>query len=589
MLLSPFLLLLAAVLPSNTAPDKASCKCRLGDPCWPSDAEFAKLASQLSQPLIHPLPPASACYPISNPSGNCTEVLANWQNYTWHADQPGSMQSPNFETFIHKNGSIEACYGNVTLGLPCQQGSVPVLGVDARSLEDIQTAVKFAGEHNLKLVIKNTGHDYLGRSVARKAFMIWTHHRKNITVHPTFTPDGAPSSEVYENAITLESGVQWHEAYDAASAAGVVLVGGVTALGTVGAAGGWIQGGGHSALSPTYGLGVDNVVQMTAVLANGTHVTANAHQNADLFWALRGGGGGTFGVVTSVTYQTRPTTPVIAALFKCTVNGSSSGTPPILTSFVAELLRAAPALTDAGWGGYTIAEPTDSVNSSITFLGIAPNVSWEKANETMIPFFDRAASVAANSSTENGVLTITDASTFPMDSFQAWFAQFIGSGSDQVANIILGSRLLPKDVLEQNADEVAATLVQLPLVQVYLVAGGAVSRKDPSSAALTPAWRKAAAHTVFGYTWPDGTNSTVIDQYVEDMKSKLDLLHSVAPDSGAYFNEASLYERDFKQTFFGSHYDELRAVKTKYDPQSLFLVPKGVASDEWDDALVCKV
>jgi hypothetical protein len=67
------------------------------------------------------------------------------------------MQSPNFESFIFNNGSISACYLNTTLGVPCQQGSVPIIGVDARSVSDIQAAVKFAANHNLRLAVKNTG------------------------------------------------------------------------------------------------------------------------------------------------------------------------------------------------------------------------------------------------------------------------------------------------------------------------------------------------------------------------------------------------------------------------------------------------
>lgn len=52
--------------------------------------------------------------------------------------------------------------------------------------------------------------------------------------------------------------------------------------------------------------------------------------------------------------------------------------------------------------------------------------------------------------------------------------------------------------------------------------------------------------------------------------------------------QASLYEKDFKNTFFGSHYRKLKAIKDKYDPQGLFLVASGVGSDEWDGSLNCR-
>ena len=143
---------------SITVPLAASqCRCLYGQKCWPSASDFSSLAGQISQPLINPLPPASVCYPVSDPSGNCTDVQTNQFNGNWRSNQSGSMQSPNFESFIFNNGSISACYLNTTLGVPCQQGSVPIIGVDARSVSDIQAAVKFAANHNLRLAVKNTG------------------------------------------------------------------------------------------------------------------------------------------------------------------------------------------------------------------------------------------------------------------------------------------------------------------------------------------------------------------------------------------------------------------------------------------------
>ena len=133
------------------------CRCLYGQDCWPSISNFSLLQDQISQPLIHPLPPASACYPLSEPSGNCTNVQANQFDGNWRSNQSGSMQSPNFETLIFNNGSISACYMNTTLAVPCQQGSVPITGVDVRSVSDIQAAVRFAVKYNLRLVVKNTG------------------------------------------------------------------------------------------------------------------------------------------------------------------------------------------------------------------------------------------------------------------------------------------------------------------------------------------------------------------------------------------------------------------------------------------------
>jgi hypothetical protein len=150
----PFWLFSAAslVLGENT------CRCLYGEQCWPNKSDFSALASQVSQPLLQPVPPESACYPASQPSGNCAEVMNQTNNGVWRSDQAGSMQTISFETFIFSNGTISACYLNATLGFPCEQGSVPVVGVDARSAEDVQAAITFASKHNLRLVVKNTGY-----------------------------------------------------------------------------------------------------------------------------------------------------------------------------------------------------------------------------------------------------------------------------------------------------------------------------------------------------------------------------------------------------------------------------------------------
>jgi FAD/FMN-containing dehydrogenase len=184
------------------------------------------------------------------------------------------MQLTNYEVFIFPNKTISACYINTTLGVPCGQGSVPPVGIDARSGSDIQAAVNFARERNLKVVVKSTGHDFLGRSTARGSFLIWTHRMKDMSYNSTFVPDGAPvtSENTFDgdcafffcflcdlpsiSAVTFGAGVQWHEAYDFAQKQGRTIVGGISGGGSIAAAGGWVMGGGHGILSPKLGLGM---------------------------------------------------------------------------------------------------------------------------------------------------------------------------------------------------------------------------------------------------------------------------------------------------------------------------------------------
>lgn len=141
----------------TTLATSSQCKCTYGSSCWPTNTQFQALQSQISQPLIYPAPPESACYPPSNPSGNCTAATELAGDGDWRSDQPGSMEFKNFETYTFANGTLSACYLNTSLGFPCEQGSVSPIGVDARSVNDVQATINFAVQYNLRLVVKNTG------------------------------------------------------------------------------------------------------------------------------------------------------------------------------------------------------------------------------------------------------------------------------------------------------------------------------------------------------------------------------------------------------------------------------------------------
>ncbi|TFK57070.1 FAD-binding domain-containing protein [Heliocybe sulcata] len=555
-------------------PSALACKCTYQSLCWPNADVFASLATRLSQPLTYPRPPESACYPINDQSGDCAEIQAGSLNATWRADQIGSMQSINFETYIDTNRSvIEACYLNTTLGAPCEQGSVPVVGVDARTTQDVIEAVIFAGTNNLKVVIKNTGHDYLGRSTARGSFLIWTHNMKDITYDDDFSPSGAPPGDTYE-AITLGAGVQWHEAYSAANEHNRILVGGLTHGGSVGAAGGWILGGGHSALSPSYGLGVDNVLQFTIVTSDGEHLTVSSYSHPDLFWALRGGGGGTFGVVTSVTYRTHLSVPAVAAVFSANTTNSST-----MAKMLGEYARMSPALVDQGWGGYG----TNS-QGSFQFLHVAPNASLASANDSYASFFDFARSLS-----EDG-LDVQAAYTQSYSTYYEWYQTWFSTGEPvgPGMNILLGSRLLPRVVVEVNYTHVGETLANLGIwTQWVLVAGGAVSKVDPEATGLNPAWRTALAELVTAVEWPEGSTIADINDQHTALTQKVSVLEGLAPGSGAYLNEASPDEDNWQWTFFGSHYDRLKEIKGRYDAAGMFVVAKGVGSEDWDKEQIC--
>lgn len=164
-------------------------------------------------------------------------------------------------------------------GRPCELGPYVRYAVNATGAAHIAAAVSFAREKNVRLVIRNTGHDYLGRSTGAGALAAWTHHLKDITPVQWDGPDFTGT------ALKLGAGVQGYEMLRAATALGRVAVGGECP--TVGVAGGYTQGGGHSALSTNFGLAADQTLSFEVVTARGELVTASKTENTDLYWALR--------------------------------------------------------------------------------------------------------------------------------------------------------------------------------------------------------------------------------------------------------------------------------------------------------------
>jgi FAD/FMN-containing dehydrogenase len=200
--------------------------------------------------LLSSRPSAAVCHRPEYNEALCAAAKANWTSSDWRTAQPGAYSAILWEL------GPDQCYINSTINEPCEQGFVADYTVNASSIEDVQKAVKWAAKKKLYLIVKNTGHDHLGRSSGKGSFAIWTHHLKGRTWHDNFSPKGAPKGVQNDKAVTLRSGEQWLDIYRDADQQGRIVVGGSAR--TVGAAGGWFTGGGHSAWSHFYGLGVDS-------------------------------------------------------------------------------------------------------------------------------------------------------------------------------------------------------------------------------------------------------------------------------------------------------------------------------------------
>lgn len=157
--------------------------------------------------------------------------------------------------------------------------------------EDIASAVKFCVMNNYKFRVRCGGHNYEGFSTGDNVIIIDVSRLKKIDIN-------------YEkNTVRIEAGVKNEELYEFVGTKGYPFPGGTCP--TVGVVG-YTLGGGWGLSSRLFGLGADNLVQAELVDYQGKFISANRDCNSDLFWALRGAGGGNFGIVTSLTFNLPP-------------------------------------------------------------------------------------------------------------------------------------------------------------------------------------------------------------------------------------------------------------------------------------------
>ncbi|KAF7114935.1 hypothetical protein CNMCM5793_000705 [Aspergillus hiratsukae] len=570
------------------APDWRRCRCQPHQPCWPSPQQWNALNRSIDGNLVAVQPVAAPCH-INPNSTACQEVTAQWSNSVWRAAQPGAVQWENWGAWAEHN---ESCCLETAAYMPCRQGRISLYSAVVQSARHIQEAVRFAKRNNIRLAIKNSGHDFHGRSVAPNSLQILTNRMKGIQFVDDFVPKGAPKHKGEGPAVTLDAGVSLQEMYAALGKQNRTVVGG--SAHTVGPTGGYIQGGGHSLLGPWKGMASDNALEFSVVTAAGDLVTANAYQNSDLFWALRGGGGGTFGVVTQVTVRTFEEIPFVITR----MNITTAGGDPAFWTAVADFHAALPAVTDARGGGYYF---------------MLPNLPWEQ-NQTLSVLTFMLFHANTSNTTEVGQIyepllkklnatagVYPEYTSFAMRSFHEAIQLILPGDSDQTGSIsLIFSGLFSRNLLTSSDGpaRLASTMSKFlytpgQAVVGNVVGGGAVAENAGKvDSALNPAWRETIVHVVYGRSWC--SNATLAEQQaiiknITDVE--LPLLQGVegAHKMGAYVNEAFAWEPNFQESFWGRNYRRLYRIKQRWDPAGLFVARRMVGSEDWDDDGLCRM
>ncbi|KAI8626126.1 FAD binding domain-containing protein [Xylariaceae sp. FL1651] len=543
-----------------------TCVCRNipGDAAWPSPREWSALNKTVSGRLIATIPRAAPCHsnlfgstqrnPLFN-TDECDSLRDDWFNPLTHLNYPSSPMAYQF--------SNNSCNPFLDPSVACTIGYLVAYTIDARSAADIQAAIQFVQQHNIRLVIRNTGHDYLGKSTGAHALAVWVHNMKDISLINRW------SDNTYVGpAIQMGAGIEGLEAYKFANTKGLTVVGGNCP--NVGIAGGYTQGGGIGILSSKHGMAADQVLEYQVVTGTGQLLTANAAKNSDLFWALRGGGGGTYGVVVSMTVKAFPDSTFSAAYL--TVPKTAANQDAFYAS-LGTFLQSLPALVDAGAWAVYVDTPGVFLVSPAMVAGLSP----AQLDAFLKPFTDKL--------TSNGVDFIYSSAQYP--NFLAAYGSM--QLSWDVANDNLGGRLMPRDVVSTNQSTQAVVDAIRHVGTQTTISGVAFSVakgvKSPDDVAVNPYFRKVLFSTVLGtaINYTDfATNKGRQDQITNDF---LPRFKALTPNGAAYLNEGDFQEPDFKTTFYGAHYSKLLSIKNKYDPKDIFYAKTAVGSDRWAQKL----
>ena len=402
----------------------------------------------------------------------------------------------------------------------------PALIARCSGTADVISSVNFARENGLLISVRGGGHNFPGNSVCNDGLMIDLSRMTGVRVDPA------------ARTARAQGGTKWgafdHEtqAFGLATPGGTDVDTGIAGL-TLGGGIGWLSG--------NYGLSCDNLISADVVTADGRSLTASADENHDLFWGLRGGGGN-FGVVTSLEYQLHPVGPEVLAGFLvypfhkvrdffAMVNELTDNMPDELN-----LISFLNTLPDGGGKACTIL---------LCYHG--PIEEGERVIRPLREFGPPIVDdVRPMSYTDAQKLAVA-----PAGRQNYLKSHFVSQVSDDLVDIAL-------DYFEGITSPLSSILFQ------YL---GNAARRVPASATAF-GQRNALTEWATNAVFVDPGESEVHIRWVREFASAL-----LPFSQGAYINQVGTEAEEGEeaiQAAFGENFQRLAALKRKYDPANLF-------------------
>jgi FAD/FMN-containing dehydrogenase len=559
---------------------------RPGEPGWPSAAGWARLKQEVGGRLLEIRSPLASCRTAPKSAG-CSELFKRLKNPFYIGDEPGLTQT---------SGWVDAW-----------TSAPSVYAVAATRTADVVAAVNFARENNLRLVVKGGGHSYQGTSNSADSLLIWTRAMNSIVLEDAFVAQGCAGLQGPQPAVTIGAGAIWLQAYDAVTTKGgrYVQGGGCTTVGVAGL----IQSGGFGSFSKNYGLAAAALLEAEVVTADGVARIANACTNPDLFWGLKGGGGGSLGVVTRITLRMRELPEYFGGVFAIIKARSDAAFRKLIARVIGFYHEQ---LFNPHWGEQIRFSPNNTIAISMVFQGL----DRQRAASVWRPFFDWVTSQEREYSVER------EAAILDIPARQFWDAKTIGKNApgvimsddrpgasegnffwagnqDEAGQVLHGykSAWLPASLLKKEGQPHLVNALFASSrhwsVSLHLNKGLAgapaealVAAKDT---AMNPAVLNAFALAIIAGEGPPAfpgipghePEVSAARRHARQISKAMDELLKIVPGPGSYVSESDFFERSWQQSFWGSNYRRLLAVKQKYDPTGLFFVHHGVGSEDW--------
>jgi FAD/FMN-containing dehydrogenase len=412
----------------------------------------------------------------------------------------------------------------------------PAVIARCRHSADVAHAVGVARDRELEISVRGGGHNVAGKAVTDGGLMIDLSEMKQVDVEPSL------------RTARAQGGVTVGE-YDRATAA----FGLATTSGTVSTTGmaGLTLGGGEGWLMARYGLAVDNLISAEVVLASGEVVTASEEKNPDLFWALRGGGGN-FGVVTSLEFRAHPLVSVLGGPMLHSLDAA-----PEAVAFYREF---AADLPDELSTQVAFLHAPDGSGAKLCGLAVCHCGEDHAKAEADIAPLRKFGSPAADMVQRMPYPTVNTGVDwlFPRGALSYWKSAFLSELSDAAVDVIVGA-------FEKAPSELCA----LVLVDYH----GAATRVERTATAYQH--RQPGFNLLLISSWTEPAQN---DECIAWAHETFDALSPHVVER-AYTNYLSADDHERVREAFGPNLERLVALKRRYDPDNMFHLNQNIAPD----------